>query len=303
VLDVVKRYDVDGVHFDDYFYPDRQDAGTGSDFPDDASWQRYGEHSGLRRDDWRRENINTFIQRTARAIKEAKPWVKFGVSPRGIWRPGFPAQIKGKDNFATSYADSRKWLASGWVDYLAPQLYWPVDEREHSFPVLLDWWTKQNPNGRDIFSGIAAFSAGKWKPEEIPNQIRLTRRQGGASGYILYSFKSLQHNPSLSEKLRDYINAQPVLVPAMAEKTVNPSHPKMRISGVTNQRLWLSCQSTNSGTTTMVLQTKFGGEWRTEIVHGQQISKTLTGTLPEAIAVTEVDRFGSTSRPLVFERK
>ena len=96
VMDVVKRYDVDGVHFDDYFYPYKVKGASGKelDFPDDASWQRFGAGGKLSRDDWRRENVNTFIQRVYPSIKAAKPWVKFGVSPFGIWRPHYPPQIR-----------------------------------------------------------------------------------------------------------------------------------------------------------------------------------------------------------------
>ena len=97
VMDVVKRYDVDGIHFDDYFYPYkvRSSSGGDLDFPDDASWQRYGARGKLSRDDWRRQNVNVFIERVYKSIKSAKPWVKFGVSPFGIWRPKYPPQIQG----------------------------------------------------------------------------------------------------------------------------------------------------------------------------------------------------------------
>ncbi|HLZ55262.1 MAG TPA: family 10 glycosylhydrolase, partial [Verrucomicrobiae bacterium] len=141
ILDVVRRYDVDGVTFDDYFYPypDKDADGHAVDFPDNASWRKYGATSGMSRDEWRRANVNQFVQNTYRSIHALKPWVKFGISPFGIWRPGFPPQIQGLDTYARLYADSRLWLASGWLDYLSPQLYWPVDQREQSFPVLLQW--------------------------------------------------------------------------------------------------------------------------------------------------------------------
>src|SRR5882724_12073739 len=115
VMDVVKRYDIDGVQFDDYFYPDP--TGLNREFPDEASWRKYGVSGKLSRADWRRENVNAFISRVYTSIKAAKPWVKFGVAPFGIWRPGEPAQITGFDAYASLYADSRKWLAEGWVDY------------------------------------------------------------------------------------------------------------------------------------------------------------------------------------------
>jgi len=123
VMDVVRRYDVDGVHFDDYFYPYKESEGG---FPDDASWKRFGAGGKLSRDDWRRENVNTFIRRVYETIKAAKPWVKFGVSPFGIWRPGNPSSVQGLDAYQELYADSRKWLQNAWVDYFTPQLYWRI---------------------------------------------------------------------------------------------------------------------------------------------------------------------------------
>ena len=305
VMDVVKRYDIDGVHFDDYFYPYEEKGADGNEvsFPDEASWKKFDATGKLSRDDWRRENVDQFVERVYHSIKAAKPWVKFGVSPFGIWRPGFPAQIKGYDAYQKLYADSRKWLANGWLDYLAPQLYWPIEQREQSFPVLLNWWTQQNPKDRQIFSGIAASNAGKWKPDEIQNQIHVTRQQHGADGYILYSMKSLLGNPALFQKIEHDLNPQPVLVPAMAAQGINSSRSKVRISGVTSSRLWLSCQSTNSGGATWAIQTKAGGEWRTELFQGRQVLRTLTGVLPGLIAVTEFDRSGNGSKPVVFVRK
>src|ERR1041385_646969 len=113
-----------------------------------------------------------FIERVYHSIKSAKPWVKFGVSPFGIWRPGNPPQIRGSDAYVKLYADSRKWLANGWVDYFSPQLYWPIAPRELSFPALLQWWAAQNSRGRHLWPGIAAFKADQWEPAELENQIR-----------------------------------------------------------------------------------------------------------------------------------
>ena len=112
VMEVLKRYDVDGIHFDDYFYPYKEAGPDGKelDFPDEASWRRFGAGGKLSREDWRRENVNVFIQRVYTSVKAAKPWVKFGVSPFGIWRPGNPPQIRGYDAYDELYADARKWL-------------------------------------------------------------------------------------------------------------------------------------------------------------------------------------------------
>src|SRR5579871_3371768 len=143
ILDVVRRYDIDGVHIDDYFYPYKETDAQNKvlPFPDDASWQKYVQSGGtLSRDDWRRQNVDTFIERLYKGVKEVKPWVKFGISPFGIWRPGYPAQVKGFDAYQELNADSRKWLRNGWLDYWTPQLYWKIDQTGQSYPVLLKWW-------------------------------------------------------------------------------------------------------------------------------------------------------------------
>ena len=126
ISDVVRRYDVDGVHFDDYFYPypERDAAGARIEFPDDANWQKYRSRAGkLSRDDWRRKNVDDFIAAVGREVRRIKPWVLYGVSPFGIWRPDSEKGISGLDAYSELYADARKWLRDGTVDYLAPQLY------------------------------------------------------------------------------------------------------------------------------------------------------------------------------------
>ena len=151
ILDVVKRYDVDGVHLDDYFYPypEKDAAGNAVEFPDEPSFATYVASGGaLGREDWRRWNVNRFVKRLHDEVKAAKPNVRVGISPFGIWRPGRPAQVKGFDAYEEISADARTWLQRGWVDYLAPQLYWPIDQREQSFPALLAWWAGQNTEGQ-----------------------------------------------------------------------------------------------------------------------------------------------------------
>ena len=185
VLDVVRRYDVDGVHMDDYFYPYPEEDAP---FPDDTTWQQYRAAGGrLGRDDWRRKNINDFVANLYRSVKAIRPDVQVGISPFGIWRPRHPRQIRGFDAYAKLYADSRLWLRRGWVDYLAPQLYWPIDRREQSFPVLLRWWMSQDRRNRGVVAGLFAS---KWSREEIERQIALTRR-AKARGFILFSAKAL----------------------------------------------------------------------------------------------------------------
>ena len=191
ILDVVRRYDIDGVHIDDYFYPYPK---GGADFPDSATWARRG--GGMNKGDWRRENINHFVEEMYRSVKGTKSSVQVGISPFGIWRPRVPATIEaGLDSYAQLFADSRKWLAEGWCDYLAPQLYWSCEPAKQSFPVLLAWWRAQNHAGRAIYPGIATERIGAARPaSEIARQIALTRQGTSQPGHIHWSMKALLRN-------------------------------------------------------------------------------------------------------------
>ena len=193
--DIVRRYDIDGVHIDDYFYPYPAKGVTSASFPDDSTWQRYGANSGMSRADWRRDNINKFVQSMYRTVKSTKSSVKVGISPFGIWRPGVPATTEaGLDAYGQLYADSRKWLAEGWCDYFSPQLYWSIQPAKQSFPVLLDWWRAQS-RGTPVWPGIATERIGAKRPaSEIINQIALTRRGTSSPGHIHWSMKALMRN-------------------------------------------------------------------------------------------------------------
>ena len=153
VNEILRKYDVDGIHFDDYFYPYRESDNSGViDFPDAENYAKYLINGGtLAKSDWRRDRVNTFVKRVYTAIKSRKRYVKFGISPFGIWRPGNPENVTGMDAYDVLFADSRTWLQKGWVDYLAPQLYWSIDSSGQSYPSLLDWWNAQNPKKRYIF--------------------------------------------------------------------------------------------------------------------------------------------------------
>ena len=194
MLDVVRRYDIDGLHIDDYFYAYPLKKGDAI-FPDDATWQEHGEASGMSRPDWRRENINQFVSALHSRIQRTKSSVKFGISPFGIWRPRNPETIQADlDAYAQLFADSRKWLASGWCDYLSPQLYWGIEPAKQSFPVLLDWWRAQS-RGVPIWPGIATERIGSSRPaSEMIRQIELIRQGTSMPGHIHWSVKSLMRN-------------------------------------------------------------------------------------------------------------
>ena len=190
ILDVVKRYDVDGIHLDDYFYPYRETRTVTRrvhrkrvktrveiPFPDDKTWKKYGKAEGFTdRDAWRRHNIDAFVEALYKGVKRLKPAMVVGISPFGIWRPGNPPGITGLDAYGEIYADSRKWLREGWLDYLAPQIYWEVGGTQDRFRVLDAWWRGQNPLGRYIWPGLytaKVYGGGSdtWPMREIPDQI------------------------------------------------------------------------------------------------------------------------------------
>jgi len=244
MLDVVKRYDVDGIHIDDYFYP-YPELGADSvevPFPDAVSYAKYQRRGGaLALNDWRRHNVDTLVQQLYARTKALKPWVKVGISPFGIWRPGYPAQIKGFDSHEKLYGDSRRWLREGWIDYFTPQLYWPIAQMAQAYPVLLDWWLSENVKARHIWPGHNASRAaagGTWLPGELNAQIAATRATVtrattagttptssiAATGDVLFSMRALM---PVNGTLRDSVNVGVATQPprqaaaaAMAERLV-----------------------------------------------------------------------------------
>jgi len=306
VIDVVQRYDVDGVQFDDYFYPypAKDAAGRELEFPDGPTWQRFGLRAGFAsRDDWRRANINEFIQGAYQSIKAVKPWVKFGVSPFGIWRPMNPPQIRGLDAYAKLYADSRLWLASGWLDYFAPQLYWPAESREQSFPALLNWWAQQNVKGRHLWPGLAAVNVGdKWNADEIARQLQIVRARPAGRGEIFYHLRNLTDNPALGSVVRmDY--QQPALVPA--SPWLNSTPPGKPGLAAGESRAGVRFQwgiSGNEPAGWWVLQYRANDVWTTEILPGNQTSRVFFDFHPALVAVSAVDRTGNIGPPAAMKK-
>lgn len=312
IMDVVKRYDVDGIHFDDYFYPyqDRDETGKLLDFPDKPSWDRYKESGGkLSRNDWRRENVNMFVERLSKEIRKEKPWVKFGISPFGIWKPGYPKQIRGLNAYEALYADARKWFVEGWLDYCSPQLYWNIDAREQSFPVLLKWWVQQNKKDRHLWPGISTARVGNTRgPEEIVKQIKLTRQQKGAGGVIHWSFKSLgQNRRGISDMLMKDLYRHDALIPASPwmgrDQPSKPSVTGGQADAVINlqwhvanptEKVWL-----------WVLQKRIDETWHTEILPGEKQGCALDsddpGVVVNRVALRAVNRYGNLSEPAILE--
>ena len=310
ILDVVRRYDIDGVHFDDYFYPypEKSDEHQEIEFPDDVSWSRYEGNGGkLSRADWRRENVDQFVESIYQAIKREKPWVKFGISPFGIWRPGSPAQITGFDAYNKLFADSRKWLAEGWVDYLTPQLYWPIEQKAQSFPALLQWWAAQNTRHRNLWPGMQVTG---WKgvpddAKEAAAEIELTRGQPGPPGVILWHARTLlrDQNREAGALQRAVYGAQALVPSCPWLGGERPAQPYLRAEHRRGE-LNLSWKPANGTDCQWVLQRKSAGRWTTEILPPQSMSVSIKAAtvadLPEMVTLSAVNRYGNLSPCAVF---
>lgn len=229
VDEVVKNYDIDAIHFDDYFYPYRI---KGEVFNDLASYQKYG--NGLSIEDFRRSNVNNLVKNLSISIKKIKPWVQFGISPFGVWRnksvdPKGSDTQAGQTNYDDLFADPIAWMDNKWIDYLVPQLYWSVDHPKASYAKLLRWWSENSKNTA-IYIGngsykINADSDKKWSnPSEIPDQINITRTYKNVQGNAFFSAKSfLNKNQSVTKLLMENQYKYPALpnvVPNSVKKMV-----------------------------------------------------------------------------------
>lgn len=296
-MDVVARYDIDGVHIDDYFYP--YPAG-GQPFPDDTTYAVNG--LGMTRSDWRRHNVDTFIQRLYKAIKVKKPWVKFGISPFGIYRPGVPDGIKaGIDQYEDLSADVLKWWRNGWCDYLSPQLYWKIDSAGQSFPKLFAWWKSENTQGRHLWPGLYASKVvpgkGDWAPEEILDQIAVTRKQNERPGTVLFSALSVRRQGGkLASKLTNGAFKSKALVPASPWLSARP--PKAPTVGSGGGSL-----SVSSDAASLAMWEFTRGNWRLSFFGSTAQVKQRLQKVPsqaDAVAVVAVSRTGVESRPTVI---
>ncbi len=216
VRDVLERYDVDGLHFDDYFYPYPDGP-----FPDDATYAAYTAGGGtLDRDDWRRDNVNRLVRAIHGIVQEVRPDVRFGISPFGIYRPGMPEGIRGLDQYASIFADPVLWMAEGWVDYLAPQLYWPTTQTAQAYEPLAEWWGALAHDGHLVMPGNYLSKLGTdsdWTLDELRAQMDITRATPGTAGNIFFQIEPFAENlQGVRDVFRDEYYATPALTPPLA---------------------------------------------------------------------------------------
>lgn len=221
VKDILTRYDVDAIHMDDYFYPYRI---AGREFPDQSTYIKYGH--GLSKDDWRRSNCDSIIKMIHETVIDTRPMVKFGVSPFGVWRnidkdPEGSATKAGQTNYDDLYADILLWLKEGWIDYVAPQLYWEIGHKLCDYNTLLDWWGKHS-YGKHVYIGHGIYRVYErptqpWlNPDELPNEIKELRDNENIQGSIYFSATNILQNPNgWADSLRNNYYKFPALIPPM----------------------------------------------------------------------------------------
>lgn len=342
-LDVVRRYDVDGIHVDDYFYPypESDSARNEVPFPDSGSFARYRAKGGtLGLSDWRRANVDRYVEQVYRGTKRLKPWVKVGISPFGIWRPGYPEGIQGFDAYEKLAGDARKWLREGWVDYFTPQLYWPLARTAQSYTALLSWWIGENTHGRHVWPGHnssrAASGGPEWPADELNNQVRATRATraadlaavppSAATGDIFFSMRSLMplrgptRSPvavgvatqppadsqaaALAERLSTELYEQDALVPASPwlgnSRPARPRASVRRDSASGDEVLRVAAAP---GARWLTVQVRRGDQWQHRVLPGTFRTLVIGNTEAapaDDVVVRAVHRNGRESTPVVL---
>jgi uncharacterized lipoprotein YddW (UPF0748 family) len=320
ILDVVRRYDIDAVHLDDYFYPylERDAANRIIDFPDSATYARYNPR-GLSRADWRRDNVDRFVERLYREVHAVKPAVRVGLSPFGIWRPGSPAGITGLDAYTEIYANSKRWLNEGWMDYFAPQLYWRIDPPQQSYTALLAWWASQNTRGRHLWPGNASYrvndgTTSAFPVTEISNQVAATRA-AGATGNVFYNTTSLlARGAEVSNQLRSTVYAAGGAVPPATPwlDATAPGQPAIAVTEAAAQpsgRVWTVriTPPEGEGVRWWVVQARVAGQWTAPVsIWGAQLAvdevvpTTSNGGRLDAVAVRAADAVWNLGAPAIW---
>ncbi len=321
IRDVVTRYDIDAVHLDDFFYPYPDSRCAGLQFPDSAVYARFVAGGGtMSRDDWRRDNVNRFVQQLQQEVRQVDPTVKVGISPFGIWRPGTPPGIVGLDAYGSIFADSRLWLNRGWIDYLSPQLYWSLSSTGQNFTALLDWWTQQNTQQRHLWPGLASYrvadgSSSAFAATEIQGQVTATRQRanatGGPTGTILYNTTSvMQNRGGLSTLLESSVNVNDAVVPASPwlDATV-PAAPTFTVassSSATGTRQIAIAADASGRARWWLVRWRDGTRWRSRVMRsalsGVSVPGDSNGQPVRVIVVHALSASGVASSPTTWQQ-
>lgn len=246
IADFVKRYDVDAIHFDDYFYPYRLPY---LEFPDEESFIKYYAKDGFGRYDknnWRRNNVNILIEEISKTIKSIKPWVKFGISPFGVWRndsvdPNGSESSSLQTNYDDLFADILLWVKNGWIDYNAPQIYKEIGHARANYLPLVKWWSKNSYGvnlyiGQSISSQIEIKNSNGDLVNQLYRKMALIRGDANIQGNIWWSGLQFSSQKKLMDSLKASYQRYPALMPIYKNIDTIPPQP---ITGLTYKKGWL----------------------------------------------------------------
>jgi uncharacterized lipoprotein YddW (UPF0748 family) len=284
IADVVARYDVDGVHLDDYFYPYPK---KGVEFDDAATYAAYRAAGGtLERDAWRRASVDAFVRGMRDRTRAIKPWVVVSVSPFGIWRPGHPEGVTGFDAWAGLHADAARWIDEGWIDLIIPQVYWRFSAKGQPHGALVEWWAQRAGaapgRGPVMAAGLipsrvavaernesSVIDTRAWPVHEIVNQVARSRTAPGVDGFVLFSARPLMENrQGLTDALREGVLADAALPPVMpvACAAAPPRAPGLTLASGTDARTIGVRLTPGARSHVHVLRLRYPGSWRTLVV-------------------------------------
>jgi uncharacterized lipoprotein YddW (UPF0748 family) len=292
ISDILGRYDIDGLHFDDYFYPYPQ---SGLSFGDSATYAQYGD--GMSLGDWRRDNVNRMVQAVGEEVSQLRPEVRWGISPFGIYRPGIPEGIVGLDQYAELYADPLRWMQEGWVEYLAPQLYWPTTSSGQPYVTLLSWWAERaSESGTTLLTGNSVSSGYSLDEYRAEIDAARTSESDSVGGAIWWSVDPIvEDSAGLSSMLAAEYYAAPAATPVLAGADgPAPLHPSVDVvagvASVTSSpdgiRYWALYLDTDDG---WILR---------QLVPS---AKTEFALHEGSWAVSAIDRFGHESRGVAVD--
>lgn len=277
ILETVKHYDLDAVHFDDYFYPYRV---ANEEFPDSGSYAQFGKARFKDINEWRRHNVDYFVEELSLRIKAEKPFVKFGISPFGVWRnkdkdPMGSDTRAGVTNYDDLHADVIKWLREGWIDYITPQLYWHIGFELAEYKTLVQWWSRHT-YGKHLYIGQGIYRVGEkgWEDEdEIVNQIDYNRQFPEVKGSMHFSSKIIAQNKfGINEKLA-ITYPHPALVPAMPwlDPTAPPAPQIIKASGSQGEGIHLEWEDSRPDDQAYYVIYRWEGDETVDIDHPQHI--------------------------------
>ncbi|MDR3665870.1 MAG: family 10 glycosylhydrolase, partial [Ignavibacteriaceae bacterium] len=319
VMDVVRRYPVDGVHFDDYFYPYPQ---KNIKFNDAGTFARYSR--GIKKlTDWRRDNINLFVKSVSDSIRKVKPGLKFGISPPGVWKNKSGdfagSYTAASESFNSNYADSRKWLKEGWIDYLVPQLYWHIGNFHADYQILTDWWN-ENAYGKNIYIGQSAYKIGtdnnhEWSdPSQLPSQIKLNRLLNNIKGNVFFNTNSVLKNPlgfedSLRNNYYKYFALTPNInnnINSLPQPPLDPAYKNVNGQILLSWNMHL--KNLNNDTASYFVIYSFDQNDKIDIAQGEKIAAVLYGSETswldsrrkinpsgKTYIITAIDKYGNES--------